>query len=127
MTIENELKNYIIDRYGSILQFAKIANLPHSTIYTILRRGIMNSTLDNILQICKTLNIDPDELANEKIVPAKTIKPEASSIELLQIIEMLKNENVSVTVSGTPLSVQESDRVKSYIQLINEIIKKERK
>ena len=59
MTREQILRNLILDRYPSLRQFAKEADIPYSTLMTLLTRGIGGASFDVILQICKTLNLDP--------------------------------------------------------------------
>ena len=43
-------------------QFAKEADIPYSTLMTILSRGIGGSSFDTIIQICKILEYDPNQL-----------------------------------------------------------------
>ena len=69
MTIEEKLKNYILTIYKSVREFTQYADLPYSTMDGILKRGIKNSSIGNILKICEALQISADELANDKIVP----------------------------------------------------------
>lgn len=63
MTREQQLRNKILDEYQSIRQFSIAANIPYSTIMTILSRGIGGASFDVVLNICKALNIDPAELS----------------------------------------------------------------
>ena len=66
--IENKIKDIIIDKYGSVKRFANKIDVPYTTIDTILKRGMLNSNALNVIKICKELNIDVDELANNKLV-----------------------------------------------------------
>lgn len=62
MTREQRLRNLILDRYGSLRQFAIEANVPYSTLMTLLSRGIAGASFDTVIQICKKLGIDPCEI-----------------------------------------------------------------
>ena len=62
MTREMHLRNLILDRYASLRQFALEANIPYSTLMTLLSRGIGGASFDVVLQICSHLGIDPREL-----------------------------------------------------------------
>lgn len=62
MTREQNLRNAILDRYPSLRQFSKEADIPYSTLMTLLSRDIGGASFDVVLRICKTLNIDPFEL-----------------------------------------------------------------
>lgn len=61
MTRELKLRNLILDRYPSLRQFAIEADIPYSTLMTLLSRGIGGSSFDVVLRICQVLNIDPLE------------------------------------------------------------------
>lgn len=62
MTREMHLRNLILDRYTSLRQFALEADIPYSTLMTLLSRGIGGASFDVVLQICSHLGIDPREL-----------------------------------------------------------------
>lgn len=70
MTIENELKELIISRYGTIKAFAVEIGMPNSTLDSIFRRGIQNASITNVIKICHQLNISTDQLCNGRIVPS---------------------------------------------------------
>lgn len=59
---ELRLRNRILDRCASLRQFASEADIPYSTLMTILRRGIGGAGFDTVLRICRALDIDPREL-----------------------------------------------------------------
>lgn len=69
MTIEEELKDYIIKKYGTLRKFTEKIDIPNSTFSNILRRGLMNANVLTIIKICDELSISPDALAEGKIVP----------------------------------------------------------
>ena len=64
MTREQVLRNLILDNYSSFRQFSKEANIPYSTLMTILSRGIGGASFDAMIQICKKLNLDPIRLSD---------------------------------------------------------------
>lgn len=59
MSREQKLRNLILDRYSSLRRFAKEADIPYSTLLTLLSRGIGGASFDIVIQICRKLNIDP--------------------------------------------------------------------
>ena len=65
MNREFKLRNMILDRYQSLRQFAVEADIPYSTLMSLLSRDIGGASFDVIIKICKQLNIDPMELYNE--------------------------------------------------------------
>lgn len=62
MTREQKLRNMILDNYSSLRQFAIDVDIPYSTLMTLLSRDIGGASFDTVMQICKHLNIDPDNL-----------------------------------------------------------------
>ena len=67
MTIEDKLKNLILEQYTSVREFTIKIDMAYSTLDSIFKRGIQNATLTNVLKICKGLHISADALANGDI------------------------------------------------------------
>ncbi|HRX59586.1 MAG TPA: helix-turn-helix transcriptional regulator [Eubacteriales bacterium] len=67
MAVEQELKALILRDYRSVRAFSEKVDLPYSTIDSIFKRGIANSSVANILKICKELGIDADALGEGRI------------------------------------------------------------
>ena len=59
------LRNMILDRYVSLRQFAKEIDVPYSTLMTLLARDIGGASFDIVIKICKKLELNPFELAQE--------------------------------------------------------------
>lgn len=67
--LEEKLKNIIIDKFGSVRQFSLKIDIPYTTVDSILKRGIDNSNVGNVIKMCKALNISIDNLLdNKKII-----------------------------------------------------------
>lgn len=62
MNREQRLRNLILDRYTSLRQFSKEADIPYSSLMTLLSRGIGGASFDTVICICKKLGIDPNDL-----------------------------------------------------------------
>ncbi len=65
MNREQKLRNLILDRYSSLRQFAIEADIPYSTLMTLLSRDIGGASFDVIIRICKQLDVDPMEFYDE--------------------------------------------------------------
>ena len=73
MTREDYLKEKIKEQ-GTQREFAAKIGMPSSTLFSILR-NVGGASIDNIIKICKGLNISPDELAEigeEITIPSET-------------------------------------------------------
>ena len=62
MTLESQLKDVILHRYKSIREFASTANIPYSTIDSVLKRGIMNSGVSTVIRIFSLLDLDVESI-----------------------------------------------------------------
>lgn len=69
MEITKKLKNYIKENYNSVREFTIKFDIPYTTMDSIFRRGIKNSSVSNISKICSALNISLEALINNEIVP----------------------------------------------------------
>ena len=86
MTLEEQLKQEIVGRYGSVSAFSKSIGLSNSTVDSILSRGLYNAGVGRVMQIFDALGIDTESLAVGRIVCAKEQKktptpPEGSAGE----------------------------------------------
>jgi len=71
MPVEQDLKNLILQRYKSVRAFSEEVGIPYSTIDSIFKRGIDNSSVSNIIKICRALGIDADALGDGKLEEKK--------------------------------------------------------
>lgn len=67
---ELKIKEMIIERYGSLKKFCEIIDMPWTTLDSILKRGIANSNITNVMKITKELGIDTESLASGIIIPS---------------------------------------------------------
>ncbi len=74
MTIEQKLQEYILNNYKSIMQFAKVADIPYTTVKGIFSRGIWGTSIQNITRICNVLSIDIYALIDGEIKPKTNVK-----------------------------------------------------
>lgn len=62
MTKEKDLKRLMELKSGSIKAFSEEIGLAYTTVRSILERGIFNAKVENVIKICKGLNIKPEEI-----------------------------------------------------------------
>lgn len=68
---ENRIREMIITEYGSLKKFCEIIDMPWTTLDSILKRGIANSNITNVMKITKELGIDTESLASGLIINSK--------------------------------------------------------
>lgn len=74
--MERNLRALIKSKYRSVREFAAKAEIPYTTVATILNRGILNSTVSNVIKICNALNLDIHMLTKGELVEAAPDNPE---------------------------------------------------
>lgn len=125
MTIEEQLKEYILERYKSIREFSLTVDMSNSTLDSILRRGIGNSSVSNIIKICKVLRISVDELANGRIVPT-TVKVDSGLVEVSDILAEVKSQLTytdGLTIDGKPAVKDSIDSLLKAMDMGEELAK----
>lgn len=130
MTTEDKLKELILSKYGSMVNFSTQIGMANSTLATIMKNGIHKANVTNIIKICKALGISADELAKDNIVPIdEDTKSFAKMSEMNEIMKYLNN-NVSksgfLTIDGKPMSVDEYVVFLDGMELTIEMIKRKR-
>lgn len=119
MTIEEKLKDLILSRYKSIREFTIVVDMPYTTIDSIFRRGVGNSSVSNIIKICKTLGISADELADGKIVSVQNHIIPGDLYEIKDILSNAKARLIhhdNLTFDGDPV---DDDTIEAIIQGID--------
>lgn len=131
MTIEEELKNLILSRFKSLREFTIFYNIPYSTLNSILKRGVDNSSVSNVIKICQALSISTDELAEGRIVPSEDLNAaDVPVIEISNMAELYKyraKNSKSLILDGKPLEADEAQTFINGLDLIVGLIRKNRK
>ena len=65
---ETKIREMIIEKYGSLKKFCEIIDMPWTTLDSILKRGIANSNITNVMKITKELGINAEKLVEGNIV-----------------------------------------------------------
>lgn len=97
---ETRIKEIIIDRYGSVKKFCETIGMPWTTLDSILKRGIANSNITNVMKITKELKVDTESLASGII---------------------LNSVGTKINKAGT----MESPKIMQYYEMLNDIGKHE--
>ena len=130
MTIEEKLQQLILTRYHSLREFTIAIDIPYTTIHSIFRRGIDNSSLSNVMKICKALGISADALADGEIVFVKKQKVTGHSFnerfEIKEIIEDTKEllNHRKVTIDGEPISKKGIESIIDAMEIGAQMAKK---
>ena len=103
MTIENQLKELILLKYGSLREFTFNIGLPYSTLSTILKNGIMTANISNVVKICNALSIKIDELVEGRLV--ENIPGE----KLLDVEKIFNQTKINIQYPNVKINGQKLD------------------
>lgn len=120
MTREDYLKEKIKEQ-GTQREFAAKIGMPPSTLFSILR-NVGGASIDNIIKICKGLNIKPDELAEigeEITIPSET-KGYYTNSEAAEFAEYLRTRpGARILFSAAKdMSKEEMEETVKYIEFL---------
>lgn len=59
---EEIIKSMIKEKGMSIKSFAESIDMPYTTLHSMLERGIGKAAVDNVIKVCRALNITVEEL-----------------------------------------------------------------
>lgn len=130
MTIEEKLKDLILTRYHSVREFTIQHDIAYTTMDSVFRRGVNNSSVSTIIKICKALGISADALADGEIAPVKKQKVSGNPIndrfEIKEIIEDTKDllTHRKVTIDGEPLSKKGVESIINAMEIGAQMAKK---
>lgn len=125
VTIEERLKDYILQRYNSIREFSIAIDMSYSTLDSILKRGIGTSSVINIIKICRQLDISVDALADGDIVPLKKSKEIMIEVEDILADVKYRLEHVDgLTLEGKPATKENINTIVQALNVGEEMAKK---
>lgn len=134
MTVEENLKRLILSRYKSIREFTIEVGIPYTTLDSIFRRGVGNSSVSNVIKVCKALRISADELAEGRIVStaerAAASSPRLIEIEIEDILATTKANLIhseNLTLGGEPIDADTLDTLIQGLEVSTELAKRHNK
>lgn len=104
MTIENQLRELIILKYGSLREFTFNIGLPYSTLSTILKNGIMTANISNVVKICNALSIKIDELVEGRLVE------NTPGEKLLDVEKIFNQTKINIQYPNVKINGQKLDK-----------------
>ena len=106
-TIEDELRKIITDRYGTLAEFSRKSKIPYTTIDSMLKRGIKNANVLNVLKVCDALNISVDKIKYGIIEPIHSERIERD--DFYSEIKSLLNRD---------LSEEQQNQIVSFLEFV---------
>ena len=100
---ELKIKAMIVEKYGSLKKFCEIIDMPWTTLDSILKRGIANSNITNVMKITKELGVDTESLAAGVIIPSRNLDI---------------SETIAAHKDGENFTPEELDKIEEYKRLL---------
>lgn len=132
-TIEDKLKGYIVENFGSVKNFAELTAVPYQTIVSILLRGIQSGKFGNIENMCHVLGISMDELSKGRIDSRPIINLQNVSrmnrdlpTLIRQYTRFVKHEG-KITLDDEPLTDEEYTLLWDSLNVVTEILRYRRR
>lgn len=99
--IESNLKNLILERYGSLKAFSDHIGMPYTTLDSIFKRGLQKANVNNVVKICDALEISIDNLMMGSISPAEP-----------------KTNIIAAHFENEEFTAEEIKKIKEYAELL---------
>lgn len=126
MTIEDKVKDLILSKYKSVREFSIDHEIPYTTIKSMLTRGIGNSSIGNVIKMCKALNISVDALANGKIETRFESAPNQTN-DVTDIINDTKSRLSyadTLTINGKEIDIETVEPIFEALDIGYEMVKR---
>ena len=111
--LEDKIKELIIEKYGSVRQFALKIDVPYTTIDSILKRGIDNSNVSNVIKMCKALGISVDKSIESNEIISNLTFDNATLIDI-------DSDTIQIPVLGTikaGIAIEAQQDILEYIDI----------
>lgn len=121
MTREKYIKNLIKERGYTIKDFADKINMPYTTLLTILNRSLGGASVDNVIKICKNLDITVEDM--EAMVPIDINKKQVLLENFYKLNDLGKDEAIKKIKGLVNILVDEEDSLNKLENLSTEDFK----
>lgn len=115
------IEKMIEEKWKSKRKFAEHVGIPPTTLQSILKRGIGNASIDNVIRICKGLGITVDQLEDMSKENEDIIK-EPSNVYLIDNVKKYKYLPISIS-AGLPINIDPIETTET-ISIPNELMGK---
>ena len=107
MTMEEQLKNAILEKYKSVRAFTTTINIPYSTLDSVFKRGISNAGVSTMIKVFDALDLDIESVSSGELRHRKSENKNSPSTD-----ESAPGEN--------SISMEESNRLLAALGFIKE-------
>lgn len=117
------LKKLINETGLSMRAFSEKTNIPNTTLHSMLNRGIGNASVDNVIKVCKSLEITVEQLEemaeNNRQVPSYLMGWENNG----RIFGLNRDSEDMLNIYGG-LNAEEKEKAKTFLKFLHSQNKK---
>jgi len=117
------LKKLINETGLSMRAFSEKTNIPNTTLFSMLNRGIGNASVDNVIKVCKSLGITVEQLEemaeNNRQVPGYLMRWENNDR-----IFGLNRDSEDVLNNYRELTSEDKEKAKAFLKFLHSQNKK---
>lgn len=118
--VEDQVRELISDRYGSVPKFAKTIGVNKQTIYSALRNGLSGASLNTVMPLAQALQLDPFQLAQGKLAFLPGTSSETVNVPLLGSIVAGKPDEPGSNDRTFPIPASLRERYpRSFLMQVN--------
>lgn len=81
MTIEEQLKATILNRYRSIAAFTTSIGIPNSTLNSVFKRGIANAGISTMIKVFNALDLDIESIQTGTLQKKSNLQKKSPSTD----------------------------------------------
>ena len=125
--LENDLRDLIIRRYGTLNNFCKKEGIPNSTISTIFSKGVGKGNITTMIKLCRALHISTDALADGYIQPiiSESILKTDDLEEIIEVVKSLVSDSL-LRLDDRYLGIYEQRYINASLDNIPDVIRSTR-
>lgn len=123
MTIEEQLKQKILERYKSVRAFTTSINIPYSTLDSVFKRGIANAGVSTMIKVFDALDLDLESIQSVEL-RNRTHKNSPSTAEaapgeeqLISLYRELNDEGMEKLVDYADDLVSSGKYIKKVVRI----------
>ena len=127
-TVEENLKNLIVSKYGTMVNFSSKIGMSNSTLAAIINRGVNNASVSNLIKICNELDISADALAGGEIKPNINSNAESWNFkdvsDVMTFVKIALSSSKEITIYGQALTNDDKQSLIDAFELSCEFIRR---
>lgn len=113
MSLEEQLKAEILTQHRSVRAFAMAANIPYTTLDSVLKRGVEKAGVVTVLRIFSALDLDVESIATGVLRKKESNPASGEDARLLDMFHQFNNEGQEKLLETADDMIQSGKYIKT--------------